>query len=160
MPARHFADLAGTRRSQFRVRPDAASGPPTTGAHLIGEIHVDSLGVLWSCVIAGTPGSWQGGKRSVALGNSAGQVVDTSLATTRSSAVWDITFINATSTEYSRVSASTDLTDVTYNQSSIVAQGPSTFPVVAVDLSSGSIRLIVDTVSVGWTVFVERRHYG
>jgi hypothetical protein len=55
---RHIADLAGTRRNQFRINPAGTSGAPTTGYHQVGEIHMDSAGSMWRCTASGTPGTW------------------------------------------------------------------------------------------------------
>lgn len=77
MSARHIADLAGTRRSQFRILPDAAAGAPTTGYHAEGEIHMDANKVPWRCTVSGTPGTWismAGG--SVAWGAISGDIED------------------------------------------------------------------------------------
>jgi len=52
--------IKGTTQSQFQITPAAASGAPTTGAHEVGELHMDSGGDLYRCVIAGTPGTWVG----------------------------------------------------------------------------------------------------
>jgi hypothetical protein len=38
--------------------PAAAPGPPTTNAHQLGEVFVDSNGALFQCVAPGTPGIW------------------------------------------------------------------------------------------------------
>lgn len=35
------------------------TGPPGSGAHLQGEIAVDNTGRIWTCSIAGTPGTWR-----------------------------------------------------------------------------------------------------
>ena len=40
------------------IRPAAASGAPTSGTHALGELYVDTNGVLYRCVTAGTPGTW------------------------------------------------------------------------------------------------------
>ena len=37
---------------------NASPGPPTSGAHVAGQQCIDSLGGLWECVTAGTPGGW------------------------------------------------------------------------------------------------------
>lgn len=37
--------------------PSAAAVAPTTGAHFIGEMYVDSNGVFYKCVVAGSPGT-------------------------------------------------------------------------------------------------------
>lgn len=59
MPIRFLSDLAGTLRSQFRIKPAAATGAPTAGSHQIGELHMDSTAALFVCVSTGTPGTWQ-----------------------------------------------------------------------------------------------------
>ena len=38
--------------------PGASAGPPTSGTHAVGEVYVDSVGVVWTCQVAGTPGVW------------------------------------------------------------------------------------------------------
>jgi hypothetical protein len=38
--------------------PAAAAGRPTLGLHDKGEIVLDSAGVLFVCIAAGTPGTW------------------------------------------------------------------------------------------------------
>jgi len=38
--------------------PAGAAGSPTGGTHIVGELFVDSDGVLYSCQAAGTPGTW------------------------------------------------------------------------------------------------------
>ena len=42
----------------LRLSPAASAGAPTTGAHLLGELYVDSVGVFYRCTVAGTPGTW------------------------------------------------------------------------------------------------------
>jgi microcystin-dependent protein len=42
----------------FVIAPAVQSGSPTTGVHEVGELWVDSSGVLWVCTGAGTPGTW------------------------------------------------------------------------------------------------------
>lgn len=44
--------------NQFMLTPAGISGPPTTGAHLAGEFHMDSNYDIWQCVSDGTPGTW------------------------------------------------------------------------------------------------------
>lgn len=34
-------------------------GPPTTGAHLVGDFVVDQTAQIWICTAAGTPGTWK-----------------------------------------------------------------------------------------------------
>ena len=55
---RHLADLAGTRRNQFRIKPAGTTGAPSSGYHQIGEEHVDSAGARFYCTASGTPGTW------------------------------------------------------------------------------------------------------
>lgn len=38
--------------------PAASSGPPTAGAHYVGQFFVDSNGAVFTCVASGTPGTW------------------------------------------------------------------------------------------------------
>jgi hypothetical protein len=45
-------------KAHLLLSPGAAGGPPKTGSHARGEVYVDSNGVHWHCVTAGTPGSW------------------------------------------------------------------------------------------------------
>jgi hypothetical protein len=42
----------------LQLVPSASSGAPTTGAHLGGELYVDSAKTLWFCIADGTPGVW------------------------------------------------------------------------------------------------------
>lgn len=45
-------------RAPMRLLPNATAGAPTTGAHDVGEIIIDSTGVLYYCRTDGTPGTW------------------------------------------------------------------------------------------------------
>lgn len=38
--------------------PADSAGHPTSGNHNLGELYVDSNGVFYKCVVAGSPGSW------------------------------------------------------------------------------------------------------
>jgi hypothetical protein len=38
--------------------PTTTAGPPTSGAHLQGDLIVDSAGILFICTASGTPGTW------------------------------------------------------------------------------------------------------
>ncbi len=38
--------------------PDTIIGAPTTGAHALSELWEDSLGAVFVCTVAGTPGTW------------------------------------------------------------------------------------------------------
>ncbi len=40
------------------VLPSDTAGAPTTGTHQLGELYVDSNGVFYRCVVAGSPGTW------------------------------------------------------------------------------------------------------
>lgn len=35
-----------------------ASGAPTIGTHVVGELVIDATGAAWFCTVAGTPGTW------------------------------------------------------------------------------------------------------
>jgi len=45
-------------RAQLSLLPGAIVGKPTTGAHSLGEIYMDSAASLFVCVASGTPGTW------------------------------------------------------------------------------------------------------
>jgi hypothetical protein len=45
-------------KAQLRLKPGSSRGAPT-GAHLKGEIYMDSAGVLFVCTVGGTPGTWR-----------------------------------------------------------------------------------------------------
>lgn len=46
-------------QAAIRLTPAASGiGAPTTGTHQIGELYVDSVGGLFYCIAAGTPGTW------------------------------------------------------------------------------------------------------
>lgn len=38
--------------------PTAIQGPPTAGAHYVGELWTDANNATWRCKTAGTPGVW------------------------------------------------------------------------------------------------------
>jgi hypothetical protein len=44
--------------ASLRLVPRTNSGPPSGGAYTLGEFAVDSLGALFQCVAAGSPGTW------------------------------------------------------------------------------------------------------
>ena len=44
--------------AQLRLAPGDAAGPPSSGAHLLGEVYMDLNGAAWLCVAAGSPGGW------------------------------------------------------------------------------------------------------
>ena len=39
--------------------PTTTIGPPTSGSHVLDEIWKDTLGGVWKCTLAGTPGTWK-----------------------------------------------------------------------------------------------------
>jgi hypothetical protein len=50
--------LAQGGLAPIQLVPGSATGAPTSGTHALGELYVDSDGVLYRCVTAGTPGTW------------------------------------------------------------------------------------------------------
>lgn len=40
------------------VHRRSSPGAPTTGAWVLGDLVLDSLGILWYCIASGTPGTW------------------------------------------------------------------------------------------------------
>ncbi len=40
------------------LAPSGSAGKPTANTHQKGEIYVDSLGVLYTCIVSGSPGTW------------------------------------------------------------------------------------------------------
>jgi len=45
-------------RAPLLLVPATIAGPPTTQAHVVGELYVDKNGSLFICKAAGTPGTW------------------------------------------------------------------------------------------------------
>jgi len=45
-------------RAAVRLEPRPSAGAPTTGQHEIGDLVVDSVGRVYVCTAAGTPGTW------------------------------------------------------------------------------------------------------
>jgi hypothetical protein len=41
------------------IQPSNTQGPPASGAHNMGELYVDTNGVLYFCTASGTPGTWK-----------------------------------------------------------------------------------------------------
>jgi hypothetical protein len=50
--------VAGGALAPIQMTPASSAGAPTSGAHQLGELYVDSHGTMYRCVVAGTPGSW------------------------------------------------------------------------------------------------------
>lgn len=48
----------GATNTPVTLAGGTASGAPTTGAHVKGELVTDDLGRVWFCSVAGTPGTW------------------------------------------------------------------------------------------------------
>ena len=46
-------------KAQLKLNPKGTTGKPTSGAHLKGEIYLDSAGTLFVCTANGTPGTWR-----------------------------------------------------------------------------------------------------
>jgi hypothetical protein len=42
----------------IQLVPSGTAGAPTTGTAVLGEMYVDSNGVFYKCLVAGTPGTW------------------------------------------------------------------------------------------------------
>ena len=49
----------GGGKAQMRLVPKSTAGKPKAGAHLKGEIYVDSNGAIFVCTKGGTPGTWR-----------------------------------------------------------------------------------------------------
>jgi hypothetical protein len=43
-------------RAPFAIAAKGTAGPPTTNAHAVGDFSLDSHGVVWVCMVGGTPG--------------------------------------------------------------------------------------------------------
>ena len=61
-----FTGAAGAYGGEFfgglaevRLRPGGAAPITLTNAHQVGEMYEDETGILWICVVAGSPGSWR-----------------------------------------------------------------------------------------------------
>lgn len=57
-PSFKASGKTGATATPITLAGGTASGPPTTGAHVKGEIVVDDTGRPWYCTVAGTPGTW------------------------------------------------------------------------------------------------------
>jgi hypothetical protein len=67
--------------TQTRLVGGNASGAPTTGTFVAGDIAADLTGKLWMCTTGGTPGTWtQLGASGSAMTNIAEQIVTGSVA--------------------------------------------------------------------------------
>ena len=49
----------GGGKAQVRLVPKSKTGKPKAGAHLKGELYMDSNGAIFVCTKGGTPGSWR-----------------------------------------------------------------------------------------------------
>jgi len=159
MPPRHIADLAGTRRSQFRIKPDAVPSSPSSGYHQTGELHMDSDGVMWICRTSGTPGTWER-VETIVTGTivSAGaglQVLDSLAIASYRTVKWAL---ECTKPSESKVLVREIV--ATHNGTLVSDQRPVSFQIgngnfnidINVDISGGNIRLTVTPNSTGWTL--------
>ncbi|MDQ3329023.1 MAG: hypothetical protein M3506_10945 [Chloroflexota bacterium] len=46
-------------KAPLRLALSSTAGKPTAGAHVKGEIYMDSAATLYVCTVAGTPGTWR-----------------------------------------------------------------------------------------------------
>jgi hypothetical protein len=113
--------------------PSELTGPPTGGMYLHGNFWMDSQGVLWQCVVAGSPGTW---------------VRQTPLVTVTPVRVYDSRFgqLPSTGPKTPITNGSTVSIDVT-GSSSGVPSGASTV--------LGNITVVSPTNAVFLTVFAE-----
>ena len=44
---------------RLKITPTAVPGAPATGIWAFGQLVCDSVGIIWSCTTAGTPGTWK-----------------------------------------------------------------------------------------------------
>ncbi len=49
----------GGGKAQLRLVPRSTAGKPKEGAHMKGEVYLDSNGAIFVCVKSGTPGTWR-----------------------------------------------------------------------------------------------------
>jgi hypothetical protein len=54
-----YGGVFGGDHAPLRLMPASTPGHPTSGRHEMGEFYVDSNGVLFYCLSAGTPGNWK-----------------------------------------------------------------------------------------------------
>ena len=157
----YLSGLAGTQRSQFRINPASTVGPPTTGYHLIGEIHTDSLGSLWHCIATGTPGTWEqigqearGQLASMSIGAHTIEALDITLfRTTR----WALELSKSTNIQVLEIVATHNgITAVDVRPTSL-QQGYGPFDITAtVSVIGGLLSLVVTPASTGWTATWQR----
>ena len=154
MPPRHLADLAGTRRSQFRINPAGAAGAPTTGAHLIGELHIDSVGSVWYCTTAGTPGTWVAGNVVIAGQSSPAtgpQVIDTVAIASFRTVRWAVELRKALRYRVLEIVASHDGVTPQHQIPTSFEFGTGANDItVDVDISGGNLRLLTTPATTGW----------
>ena len=67
-------DILRAKRARFV--PSAIVGPPTSGAHVKGEVSVDVSGDVWICDTSGTVGSWHLAARGHTLPLTAAEALD------------------------------------------------------------------------------------
>ncbi len=88
----------GATATPLTLAGGTASGAPTTGAHVKGELVADDTGALWFCTVAGTPGTWVrvGPKHQMFRRTAGDLVLGTTLAWTDLPTIgttWDATFL-------------------------------------------------------------------
>jgi hypothetical protein len=157
MPDRYLADLAGTLRNQFRITPAATSGPPVSGTHQEGELHMDSLGSVWSCVASGTPGTWVLldpviGGQSPSLPVST-TVLDSFLIADYVTVKWALDLRKGTKAQIFEIVGTHDGTNPTDQRPTSFRIGTGAIDIDAdVDITGGTtMRLTVTPVTTGWT---------
>ena len=52
------AEISAGARAQLFLGGGSSTGAPSTGTHAMGEFFLDNTGVLFQCVVTGTPGTW------------------------------------------------------------------------------------------------------
>ncbi len=58
-PSGYGGQFEGGKAQLMLTPKGGTAGKPTTGAHLKGEISMDSAATLWVCTVSGTPGTWR-----------------------------------------------------------------------------------------------------
>lgn len=70
----------GATATPITLAGGTASGAPSTGAHVKGELVLDDTGAAWYCTVAGTPGTWaKGTNRKLSIVSSATPAINTDL---------------------------------------------------------------------------------